>query len=65
MDNADRAQIYEERERAAAVEAAKPILLRGEPGECSACGEFSPRLVRGVCCPCRDAAEKRLRQVRQ
>lgn len=26
----------------------------GEPGECDKCGEVMPRLVKGVCCPCRD-----------
>lgn len=26
----------------------------GEPGECQICGEFSKRLVRGNCAPCRD-----------
>lgn len=26
----------------------------GEPGECEKCGEEMPRLVRGVCCFCRD-----------
>jgi hypothetical protein len=26
----------------------------GEPGICSRCDESSPRLVRGVCAPCRD-----------
>lgn len=27
---------------------------KGEPGECVKCGEDMPRLVNGVCCPCRD-----------
>ena len=26
----------------------------GEPGECDKCGEDMPRLVGGVCAPCRD-----------
>lgn len=26
----------------------------GEPGLCDLCGEWSGRLVRGVCAPCRD-----------
>jgi len=26
----------------------------GEPGDCDLCGEWSGRLVRGVCAPCRD-----------
>ena len=35
------------RERAAKI----PV---GVPGECDLCGEWSGRLVRGVCAPCRD-----------
>lgn len=26
----------------------------GEPGDCELCGEWSGRLVKGVCAPCRD-----------
>lgn len=26
----------------------------GIAGECAKCGEEMPRLVKGVCCPCRD-----------
>lgn len=26
----------------------------GEPGDCDLCGEWSGRLVDGVCAPCRD-----------
>jgi hypothetical protein len=26
----------------------------GEPGDCELCGEWSGRLVLGVCAPCRD-----------
>lgn len=26
----------------------------GEPGDCERCGEWSGRLVNGVCAPCRD-----------
>ena len=26
----------------------------GQPGECELCGEWSGRLVRGACAPCRD-----------
>ena len=29
-------------------------LDRGEPGDCDLCGEYSGRLVNGVCAPCRD-----------
>lgn len=27
---------------------------QGQPGECDLCGEWSGRLVKGVCAPCRD-----------
>lgn len=33
---------------------AKPRMAKGEPGTCKMCGEDSPRLVGGVCAPCRD-----------
>lgn len=29
-------------------------IAKGVPGECVKCGEDMPRLVGGVCCPCRD-----------
>ena len=35
-----------------AEEAAK--IPPGEPGDCDLCGEWSGRLVGGVCAPCRD-----------
>jgi len=41
------ADLAEIRERAAAI----PV---GVPGECDLCGEWSGRLVCGVCAPCRD-----------
>ena len=27
---------------------------RGVPGDCDLCGEWSARLIRGACAPCRD-----------
>ena len=27
---------------------------KGVPGECERCGEDMPRLINGVCAPCRD-----------
>ena len=27
---------------------------KGKPGECDLCGEDMPRLINGVCAPCRD-----------
>jgi hypothetical protein len=41
--------LHEARLRAAA----KP-LEPGVPGDCELCGEWSGRLVRGACAPCRD-----------
>ena len=32
----------------------------GEPGECDLCGEWSRRLVKGVCAPCRDRYKQRI-----
>ena len=57
MDDVDEAternlrRIEEGSARAAAAVAAMPA---GNPGECDLCGEESPRLVLGVCAPCRD-----------
>ncbi|MFN7341580.1 MAG: conjugal transfer protein TraR [Opitutia bacterium] len=41
------ARIARQREKAATIPP-------GEPGDCELCGEWSGRLVRGVCAPCRD-----------
>lgn len=38
----------------AAVRRAAAAIPEGEPGECELCGEWSARLVRGACAPCRD-----------
>lgn len=35
------------------IAAVKP-LAAGKPGDCDLCGEWSGRLVGGVCAPCRD-----------
>lgn len=42
-----------DREVARIAEAAAKI-PPGEPGDCDLCGEWSGRLVGGVCAPCRD-----------
>jgi len=42
-----------DREVARIAEAAAKI-PPGEPGDCELCGEWSGRLVGGVCAPCRD-----------
>lgn len=46
-------QFFEDQVLKAAAAAAKNIPI-GVAGECVRCGEESPRLVRGVCAPCRD-----------
>ncbi len=38
----------------AAVRARAAAIPVGEPGECEHCGEYTPRIVRGACAPCRD-----------
>lgn len=48
-----RTEILEASEIAAVRERAAKIPA-GVPGECDLCGEWSGRLVKGVCAPCRD-----------
>ena len=43
----DEANLTLVRERASRI----PV---GAPGDCDMCGEWSGRLVQGVCAPCRD-----------
>ena len=44
-----------ETERAiAAARAGAATIPAGEPGNCDFCGEWTGRLVRGACAPCRD-----------
>lgn len=54
---ADEADITGDRmevELAELIEMARKPLAPGVPGECDTCGEWSGRLVRGMCAPCRD-----------
>jgi hypothetical protein len=48
----DRAEADTERAIAAARKGAE--IPAGEPGDYDFCGEWSGRLVRGACAPCRD-----------
>jgi hypothetical protein len=41
------AEISEIRHRAS-------VIPEGSPGDCDLCGQWSGRLVNGVCAPCRD-----------
>ena len=64
MDEVDRAQLYTEAQLEAAIAAARGVTVpAGHPGECDLCGEWTSRLVDGVCAPCRDwlAAHNRRR----
>ncbi len=49
----DRLEKDKERELAR-ISAAAAMIPPGEPGECDRCEEYSPRVVRGACAPCRD-----------
>lgn len=54
-DDIDRAQAHTERELTAQLDAARGFeLAKGKPGDCDYCGEWSGRLVKGACAPCRD-----------
>lgn len=55
------AHIADAVERARRVAAEIP---EGVSGECLECGEHSPRLVHGVCAPCRDEFARRRQWVR-
>lgn len=53
-DDADRAEELIEIATADAIRTASKPLEPGYQGECELCGEWSGRLVRGACAPCRD-----------
>ena len=53
-DEADLGNEQAEHNLAQALAAIPREIPPGEPGECSLCELFSPRLVGGVCAPCRD-----------
>jgi hypothetical protein len=57
MDDADRAQADQESVEQALKKRRSdtPLVLDpGKPGDCDMCGEWSGRLISGVCAPCRD-----------
>ena len=53
-DEADFANDMIEREEALWLPALRYTLPEGTAGVCNRCGEDSPRLIKGVCAPCRD-----------
>lgn len=57
MDELDRTQDRIEAEEAsliAAIRAQAANMPTGKPGDCDGCGEWTSRLVDGLCAPCRD-----------
>jgi hypothetical protein len=63
MDEVDRAQRHSEVELEAAIAAARGVEIPvGVPGECDLCGEWTGRLVEGLCAPCRDWQATRSRR---
>jgi hypothetical protein len=55
MDEADMSQARMEHEEVLRARYTKPFeLADGVAGDCDLCGEWSGRLVGGVCAPCRD-----------
>lgn len=57
MDDIDRAQDLIEKQTESHLQKAKAQVAQmpeGKPGDCEICGEWSGRLVLGVCAPCRD-----------
>jgi hypothetical protein len=53
-DIADRANDLVEADLARRVAAARGDIKPGVQGDCDLCGEWSGRLIDGVCAPCRD-----------
>lgn len=56
-DDIDRAQEAAERFTEQSLQQVKDKAAQmpvGQPGDCELCGEWSGRLVGGVCAPCRD-----------
>ncbi len=53
-DEADIANDYLEKLRAASLSIPRPPMEKGQPGECEWCGEETLRIVKGACARCRD-----------
>ena len=53
-DEIDIANERAEELRQAALNAPRPVMAPGQPGECDWCGEHKPRIVKGYCARCRD-----------
>jgi len=53
-DEVDIANENAELELAARIKAARGDIPPGVEGDCDMCGEWSGRLIKGACAPCRD-----------
>lgn len=53
-DEIDRANDYTQLMTEYAIKINSKDLEEGKEGECDLCGEWSGRLIKGVCAPCRD-----------
>ena len=53
-DEIDLAQERDHIATSSAIRAAAKDIPTGTPGECGVCGEWSGRLIKGACAPCRD-----------
>lgn len=53
-DLADQAFLIEQEHIARGLAAVCSTIPDGEPGECDECGEVTPRIVDGLCAPCRE-----------
>ena len=58
MDDADITQERMDREERLRVRNDRYEIPPGVPGECETCGEWSGRLIDGMCAPCRDRHAK-------
>jgi len=54
VDEVERTQNRIEAEEAAWGKALRYEIPEGKPGDCDECGEWSSRLIDGMCVPCRD-----------
>ena len=53
-DKTDERTLVEVSAEVAQIQRKAQEIKPGNPGECVKCGEDMPRLINGVCCPCRD-----------
>lgn len=62
-DAADRAQQTTDLITNNQINNARADIAPGKPGECDDCGEWTGRLIEGICAPCRDMNELRRKRM--